>query len=243
MEMGFLKKILGELKETTIQMIDDQYKFEREQLLGELCGHLQQFGVKGTRLDPGDPEGFRFPPIVMGCVKIEDRNLDVIIIQVGNQLFNYYYVVRADVNGLEDKLRADFKSDWHNHCCLKNDFRWGDKLQTAQEVSSPQWEGGELAQLLNADSDLTSTLYSEGLDRLEIRPDLGRRCVRISHPIIHAYKWGYSKKDMGPGDYTYHMGDEEKYTIKRKQYPTRGAFEAYDRIAYTIKKVLKTESK
>ena len=63
--MSFLKRILGELKETTIQMIDDQYKLEREQLLGELCEHLQQFGVKGTPLDPGSPEGFRFPPIVL----------------------------------------------------------------------------------------------------------------------------------------------------------------------------------
>ncbi|MCJ7635773.1 hypothetical protein MUP77_25695, partial [Candidatus Bathyarchaeota archaeon] len=94
----------------------------------------------------------------------------------------------------------------------------------------------------NTDSDLTSTLYSEGVDQLEIRPDRGRRCVRILHPIVHAYKWGYRKKDMMPGDYTYTMGGEEKHTLGKKQFPTREAFEAYDRIAYTIKKVVKAGS-
>jgi hypothetical protein len=54
--MSFFKRILGELKETTIQMIDDQYKSEREQLLRDLCETLQQFGVKGIPLEPGSPE-------------------------------------------------------------------------------------------------------------------------------------------------------------------------------------------
>jgi len=240
--VGFLKKILGELKETTIQMMDDQWKFEREQLLGELCAHLQQFGVKSTPLDPDSPEGFRYPPFVMGCAKIEDRNLNVIIVQVGNELFNYHYVVRANVEDLESKLHADFKSNWHDRCCLKKDFKRLDKNLIAKEVSNSHWEGGELAQLLNADSDLTSMLYSEGLDQLEIRPDRGRRCVRILHSILHAYRRGYSKKDMLPGDYTYTMGDEEKHTLGKKQFPTPEAFEAYERIAYTIKKVVKAGS-
>jgi len=243
--MSFLKKKLGELKETTIQMIDDQYRSERDQLLGELCEALQQFGVKGIPLDPGSPEGFRWPPIVMGCVKIEGRNLDVIIVQVGLELFNYHYVVRANIDGLESELHADFKSDWNKRCCLKKDFKWIDKTLITQEMSNAHWEGGELAQLLNADSDLTSTLYSEGVDRLEIRPDKGRRCVRIVHPIVHAYRWGYSKKDMMPGDYTYIMGHDsdgnphEHFTLGKKQFPTREAFESYDRIAYAIRRVVK----
>ncbi|MDQ1281263.1 MAG: hypothetical protein QG670_2528 [Thermoproteota archaeon] len=127
-------------------------------------------------------------------------------------------------------------------------IKWVDKTQVTQEMSGSQWEGGELAQLLNTDSDLKSTLYSEGIDRLEIRSDKGRRCVRIVHPIVHGYRWGYSKKDMMPGDYTYTMGYDsdgdpyEHFTLGKKQFLTREAFEAYDRIAYTIKTIVKAES-
>jgi hypothetical protein len=235
--MGFIKKILGEFKETAIQIIDDSEELEREQLMGELCEHLQQIGVKGTLLDPSSPEGFRFPPFVLGCVKIEGRNVDVILVQSTNIWYNYYYVVRADVDGLEGKLRADFRSDWRDRCCLKRDFKLVDESLITQEVSGAHWEGGELAQLLNADSDLAYTLYSEGLDRLEIRPDRGRRCVKILHP--HQRRKVYSKRDMGPGDIEYTVGDESRFTIGRKQFPTREAFEAYDRGAYSIKKVVK----
>jgi hypothetical protein len=52
---------------------------------------------------------------------------------------------------------------------------------------------------------------------------------------------------MMPGDYTYTMGYDadgdphEKHTLGREQFPTREAFNAYDRIAYTIKKVIQAE--
>lgn len=250
--MSFIKKMLGELKETIFSAIDDYQKLDREEVMGELCKHLLQIGVNVTLLDPDSPEGFRvlvtntgFPPFIIGCIKIEGRNIDVIFVQSAFsdlRFYYYYYVVRANVDGLEDKLRADFKSNWRGRCCLKKDFKWVDKALINQEVSNSRWEGGELAQLLNADSDLTCTLYSEGLDRLEIRPDRGHRCVTMLHPTHHR-KIGWSKRDMGPGDMDLAPGSEfDRYTIGRKQFPSREAFEAYDRVAYAIKKVVKTGS-
>lgn len=94
-----------------------------------------------------------------------------------------------------------------------------------REIPDCRWEGGELAQLLNADLDLTQILYDEGIDRLEIRADIGHRCVRIEH-----WHWKvYTSRDMGPSDVS---------SIGRKQFPTREAFEAYERIAFAIRSVI-----
>lgn len=49
---------------------------------------------------------------------------------------------------------------------------------------------------------------------------------------------------MGPGDIEIGGGSESigSFTVGRKRFPTREAFEAYDRIAYAIKKIVKAES-
>lgn len=158
--MGFIKKKLGELKETVFWAFDEYLTSDRKEVMGDLCEHLQQIGVKGILLDPDSPESFRFPPIVIGCVKIEGRNIDVIFAQRTSVTYEYYYVMRVNVEGLESKLYANLYADsnWHNRCCLKKDFKWIDKSLINQEVSNSRWERGELAQLLNADSDLTYTL-------------------------------------------------------------------------------------
>jgi hypothetical protein len=89
------------------------------------------------------------------------------------------------------------------------------------EISDCRWEGGEVAQLLNAYSDLTRTLYSEGLDRLEIRSDRSRRCVRIEH-----WHWkAYSNRDIGPGDLRNKYdnsvpGGTYISSVGRKQFPS-----------------------
>jgi len=45
---------------------------------------------------------------------------------------------------------------------------------------------------------------------------------------------------MGPRDIIRSKSnDEDLYTIGRKQFPSREAFKAYDRVAYTIKKIVK----
>jgi hypothetical protein len=240
--MGFFKKVLGEFKDTTLFMMDKHFRAEREVLMGELSEHLHNLGLNVSLLELDSPEAFRFPPYVLGCIKIEGRNIDMLLVQIANGPYQYYYVVRANVDSLESKLKANFKSNWHDRCSQKPNFKWADKTLLEGGASSYRWEGGELAQLLNADSNLVHLLYSEGLDSLEIRPDKGRRCVRI----LHVHNWrSISKKDMGPGDIiTGHDEDFEAYdrsgdlfTVGRKQFPTRDAFEAYDRIAYAIRRI------
>ncbi len=73
---------------------------------------------------------------------------------------------------------------------------------------SARWEGTELANALNNDSELASMLYNEGLDSIHILPSKGQKCVKIIHN---------------------HSGNEN-------QFPSAGAFQAMDRIALKIKR-------
>lgn len=119
------------LKKFLVNQIDD----EQQKLMDEFCAHLRQIDGTCTRVTLLDlnsrPEGiFKFLPSVEGCVKIEGRNLDMIIMQVGRAdytFYNFSYIVQADIEGLDGKLHVDFRSDWHDRCCLKKDFKWIDK--------------------------------------------------------------------------------------------------------------------
>ncbi|MCJ7610295.1 hypothetical protein MUP00_11655, partial [Candidatus Bathyarchaeota archaeon] len=121
---------------------------EREEILGQvgarrtLCEHLGEIGVKATLLDFDDPQAFMKPldsacdrepsfPYVLGCVRIEGRNLDMIVVQPrphyraeGEEsnytqivrAYSYYYITRVDTDGL---AAVRFVSDWRDRCCLR----------------------------------------------------------------------------------------------------------------------------
>lgn len=255
--MSFLRKMLGGAKNFTLLYMDDHFRFEREALMGELCGHLHVLGVNAELLEPDSPEAFRFPWYALGCVKIKDRNLDVILVQYSSSgggsdsgpdethgMYFYFYVTRASVGGLESELKADFKPKWRDRCCLKRGFRWLDQSLIGEEIPACSWEGGKLAKLLNDDSSLTRMLFSEGLDSLEVRPDRSRRCVRI----LHMHWWRSSGGiDRGQGDYKDIYdgsvpGGTYLSTVGRKQFPTRGAFEVFDRIAFAVRSLAMNNS-
>ena len=101
------------------------------ELLNELCNHLRGIGVKATLLPPGSPEavgprwkmGILASGYVLGCVKIEGKNLDLVQVErnissppsgsqlslqtPGRLLYQYHYMVKGRVNGLESKLKAE----------------------------------------------------------------------------------------------------------------------------------------
>lgn len=179
----------------------------------ELCENLHGLGVKATLLELGSPEAFTWPPYILGCVKIEERNIDMIMIQLSQDedyiAFSYYYVVRANVNGLEKELKANYKSYLANDNSQKqNPDQLGHPV-IDRNIPDFYWKGGELAELLNTDSDLTSTLQSEGLNSINIWPDRRRYRVMI---------------------------------IGKKQFLTCEALEAYNRIAYSVRRFIISNS-
>jgi hypothetical protein len=166
------------------------------------------------------------PPL--GSVKVEGRNIDLVEVTRigvggsgassgggtgGHLVYRYNYVVKANVGNLENKLKAEAKQ-------IKKGF-------LNREIIDYEWEGGELAQLLNADSELKNMLLELGSPHLMVIPNEKDQYVEITtavSPITTIVIGGIPVK--------------YELTVGRKAFPTREAFEAYDRIAQHIRKIL-----
>jgi hypothetical protein len=226
--MSFFKKIRGELEEVG--------------LVNELCEHLRQIGVEATVLDLKSPEAIHHTPTMhiiysmknippLGCVKVEGRNIDLVEVcrffggsrsavgfggsaSGGGPLltYRYNYVVKANVGNLEDKLKAEAERVT--------------KGLLGREIIGYRWLGGELAQLLNADSELKNMLLGFGSPKLMVVPNKKLQYVEIT-PIVSS-----TTIVIGGVPVKYNM------TVGRKEFPTREAFEAYDRIAQHIRSIL-----
>ena len=221
--MSLFKKLRGEIEEVG--------------LVNELCEHLRQIGVEATVLDFKSPEAVHhsrtmhiyytmenLPPL--GCVKVEGRNIDLVEVSrigaggssggPGHLVYRYNYVVKANVGNLENKLKAEAKQ-------IK-------KGLLNSEIIDYNWEGGELAQLLNTDSELKNMLLELGSPNLMVTPYKRDQYVGIMpviSPITTIVIGGIPVKYDG--------------IVGRKAFPTREAFEAYDRIAQHIRSILSSQ--
>ena len=222
--MSIFKKIRGKIEARTREV----------GLINELCEHLRQIGIEATVLDFKSPEAVHhsrtmhiyytmenLPPL--GCVKIENRNIDLVEVSrigaggseggPGHLVYRYNYVVKANVGNLENKLKAEAKQ-------IK-------KGLLNSEIIDYNWEGGELAQLLNTDSELKNMLLELGSPNLMVTPYKRDQYVGIMpviSPITTIVIGGIPVKYDG--------------IVGRKAFPTREAFEAYDRIAQHIRSIL-----
>jgi len=226
--MSIFKKIRGAIEARTREV----------GLINELCEHLRQIGVEATVLDFKSPEAIHhsrtshiyytmenLPPL--GCVKVEGRNIDLVEVSrigagggisggPGHLVYRYNYVVKANVGNLENKLKAEAKQ-------IKKGF-------LSSEIIDYNWEGGELAQLLNADSELKNMLLELGSPNLMVTPYKRDQYVGIMpviSPITTIVIGGIPVKYDG--------------IVGRKAFPTREAFEAYDRIAQHIRSILSSQ--
>jgi len=117
---------------------------------------------------------------------------------------------------MESKLEAEFKPIERR------------KGLFGKEVVGFQWEGGELAQRLNSDSDLKNMLLKERVHRLLIKPEKEHQCVRITPPT-------------GSETFSFNFGLHPSI-FGRKAFPTREAFEVYDKIAQHIRSIASAQS-
>jgi len=226
-EEGLAKKIGKEFREAKEEGLT---KYVKGELYGEskegvkeidlmngFCEHLRRIGIDATLLKSGSPD-----TIEETCIKIEDRNID--FVQVHRlpstsgrpSELSYQYALRADIKDLEDKLKAEVSPPTY----------W--KLDLAQKrVVDFRWLGGELARLLNADSDLKDMLLKGGLDRLVIVPDKKHQLVKIIHM---------------PGTWTTITVGSVSTVIGRKALPTPEDFEAYDKMAHHVRSIVSAPS-
>jgi len=159
-----------------------------EDLLNELVEHLRKIGI-GTTVLASEPKVQAFTNFI-GSVSVEGKNIDVVEVEMklvgggfdsdefhgdigySTSVYRFNYVVQAEIDGLENKLKAEAKP-------IKKGF-------LSKEVVGLKWEGGSLAQLLNVDSNLRDILLREGLFETEIRPDKKNRCVRVRQKQFHS---------------------------------------------------------
>jgi hypothetical protein len=200
-------------------------------LINELCEHLRQIGIEATVLDFKSPEAVHHTPTMhiiysmknippLGSVKVDGRNIDLVEVSrfsvggssgaggggtAGYIVYRYNYIVKTKVGDLEDELKVEVNP-------IKKGF-------LTSEIVDYNWEGGELAQLLNADSELKNMLLGLGAPHLMVIPNKKDQYVAIM-PIVSSTAIGIS--DM---------------TVGRKAFPTREAFEAYDIIAQHTRKI------
>jgi hypothetical protein len=206
---------------------------KEDELINELFNHLRQIGVEATEVASGSPEATgglcSFP---LGCVKVEGRNIDLVQVEreslratqpnlqpgeksytreraQGSLRYDYHYLVRANVASLENKLKAELKP------IEKRKGLFG------KEIVGYQWEGGELAQRLNSDSDLKNMLLKGSIHRLSVVPEKEKQCVRIT-PL------------SGPETLDFNFG-LHPIILGRRMFPTRETFGIYDKIAQHIR--------
>lgn len=217
--MSIFKRIRGKIEARTREV----------GLINELCEHLRQIGIEATVLDLKSPELVHHTPTMhiyhtmenfpsLGCVKVEGQNIDLVeVIRLGSLsagptgspiVYRYNYVVKAKVGNLEDKLKTEV-----------NPIKKG---SPTNEVVDYNWEGGELAQLLNADSELKNMLFGLGGPHLMVFPNKKDQYVGIT-PIVSSTFIAFPPE----------------MTVGRKAFPTREAFEAYDRIAQHVREILR----
>lgn len=134
------------------------------------------------------------------------------------KIYLYHYVVRANVEGLENKLKTDAKP-------IKKSF-------FSSEIVDYRWEGGHISQVLNADSELKNLLLGLGLHRLEIRPDTKLHCVWIT-PIFPSVSDALRFSSAG---------SSKHLPTGKDDFPTQKHFEAYNRIAYTIRRFIEASA-
>ena len=186
-------------------------------LINEYCDHLRGIGINATVLGPDSPD-YIGGTLSLGCVKIEDKNID--LVQVARQpvsgsqvAYQYHYVVRTNVEGLENQLKAESKP-------VK-------KGLMSKEVVDLKWEGGQIAQTLNSDNDLKSILLKNELNKVVLKTDRKQQYVTITHPpkIPMQVSVSFGGLPMIP------LG---KMTAGRKEFPTLEEFNAYEKIAQHV---------
>ncbi|MGA3192839.1 MAG: hypothetical protein ABSD73_10070 [Candidatus Bathyarchaeia archaeon] len=226
-------------------------KIKEVDLITELCEHLRQIGIEATVLDVKSPEAIHHTPTMhiiysiknippLGCVKVEGRNIDLVEVcrflgsagglsgsasaggfggsaGPGGPLatYRYNYILKANVGKLEDKLKAEAERIT--------------KGLLGREIIDYMWLGGELAQLLNADTELKNMLLGFGSPKLMVHPNKKLQYVEIT-PIVSS-----TNIVIGGIPIKYNL------TVGRKAFPTREAFEAYDRIAQHIRSILSSQ--
>ncbi|MCJ7632992.1 PH domain-containing protein [Candidatus Bathyarchaeota archaeon] len=240
-QQGMLKRITQAPIQLGRFMENQAYKMVGgDELMDALSQHLREIGVNATLMDRWDAQRIiAVAPRVgypLGYMRVKEKNFDFIQVSYSSPgsdesryrtvVFVYSYVVLLNAYNARKELEAYFGSI---------ERRKGFFTKEVEKLGF-QWEGGKLAEVLSKDAELNKKILDLKLERLEIRPgkvylpsigwpktDKTRMFVLVTPmpPLtMRALKEGSLK------------GVE---TVGRDDFPTREAFDVYDKIAWHIR--------
>ena len=249
MEMHIFRKIKDSARDMMKGTFDDAG------FMNSLSTHLRNIGITATLLEPESPDAigpmWKFGPIgsgtVVGCIRMEGSDVDLLQVERMirseaqhdertptdyHHLFAYHYIVRTDFEGSEKTVKANIKP------ITKGFIR--------REVTDFRWEGGDLAQRLNADTDLRNRLLREGLNqlpRIDIQPDRTNHCIRITQ-LFEISVGGSGRFSVGIGGFNMGMGgrphDLDVATVETS-FPSRETFDLYNVVARHVRSIVPSE--
>ena len=246
-----MSEYFKKMSESTLNDMREKYKESRvlwklDELMNELGESLLRIGVNGTvhmsSLEESVDEAFEGP--VVGYIKTEGRNVDLIQVEVTNSLpggdggycyYVFHYVVQANTEGLEKKLDAEVKP-------VKKSF-------LSREVIDFRWQGGELTQRLNGDNELKNMILRGGLNQLpdlEVKPYRktpwsGRinKDVRITkRPKTSSVRKAHEALEKTASFKQFFLN---RYFFGHRvgvEFPTQETFEIYERISKHIRNII-----
>ena len=199
-----------------------------EEVYRDMVRQYQNGGISAVLLDKGSPE------TVGGekAVKIVGRQVSLVIPKfamgsvgggkgfelgpsfgkketVTHPVVNFHHIVLGKVPVDEKEMNATLVAE--------------KKGLLSKELVGLKWEGGRIASMLNADSELNNTLLRNGVGSLKIEADSKNNCIRI---VLQ------QKIDV----VTESSGFLVKETKNRaERLPSLQVFEAIDRIAGRLK--------
>jgi len=184
-------------------------------LTGNLVAHLNQIGVEATEIKPDSPEAIK-----RSVVAFSNDPLDAPpwgVIRVEGRSIEFVEPVAMNVpggGGGEGKRRADALNVTIRYLLRA---RVGDEADFSA-ASGAAWEGGRLADALNADDELNRMLEGLGQPRIRVRGHKADSYVSIS--------------PLGRGSLS---GGSVVKTFGLRDFPSAEEFAAYDRIAGHVK--------
>jgi hypothetical protein len=199
-----------------------------EEVYTDLVKHFQSGGISATLLDKESPE------TVGGekAVKIGGRNVSLVIPKfamgsvgggkgfelgpsiskketITHPVVNFQHIVKGKVPADEKELNATLVAK--------------KKGLLSKEVVGLEWEGGRVASMLNADTELNNVLMRNGVSSLKVEADSKNGCIRI----VHQQNINLVSESSG------FLVKEHKN--RAEGLPSLQVFEAIDRIAGRLK--------
>jgi hypothetical protein len=154
-----------------------------------LCEYYQELGIKAAVISDKSPEAVEQGRIKqdMGYIKVAGRNFDLVTIRMRGTTSGSYDL--GKVRGIPIATKQKIPFEYHHivrtksvdEKAMKANLKKKTKGLVDKEVSAVSWEGGRLAEMLNSNKELSTSIlkFIESQDGMKVEPDKKHGIIRI----------------------------------------------------------------